>query len=462
MRVMELKALARDRGLRNYSRMRKAELVVLLQNNPPPSRSGGPRATAQTPCTRPPPPPPQMSPSGASPRSATWKPIDGRRPRKPTQQEMDILEQWEMSKSRPQVKSKLNKWYNWLINHVPKPIKDGASRAFKAFEDKIMGLYNRVTGSATNQAPEKPRSAETQWSGEPELFKPIELEQAFRGSYRSYSIYGRPKIDVDTFFSRIRKGLIELIKRELKTRTSAQIQTTAWIGFVKDDEESQERVELAFNSLMTSVYRGSKPDQIVDGMIANIKFQIENPALLNNRFVFDEVLYLDVNFHQLNLTRGSYYLLLPDFIAKRKAVINPQNGDGECFKWAIIAADRWMGIDSHPERVSNLREFADNYDWSGLEFPVSLKQIGKFEAKNDTYVNVLGLEGKDNYILRNSGRSHREINLLMISEDGINHCTAIKSLSRLLRSSNTKHNCKQYFCTNCLQGFSLEPSRDEH
>ena len=33
MRVPELKSLARDRGLRNYSRMRKAELVALLQNN---------------------------------------------------------------------------------------------------------------------------------------------------------------------------------------------------------------------------------------------------------------------------------------------------------------------------------------------------------------------------------------------------------------------------------------------
>ena len=30
MRMPELKALARDRGLRNYSRMRKAELVAFL------------------------------------------------------------------------------------------------------------------------------------------------------------------------------------------------------------------------------------------------------------------------------------------------------------------------------------------------------------------------------------------------------------------------------------------------
>ena len=245
---------------------------------------------------------------------STWEHIDDRRPRKPTQQEMDIFEQQEMIKSRPQVKSKLNKWYDWLINHVPKPIKDGASRAFKTFEDKIMGLYNRVTGSG-NQTPERPAS------GEPEPFKPIERE--FGGSYRSYRINGRPKMDVDTFFNRIRKGIIGLINRELNDLNSARVQTTTWIRFVREDEERQERVELAFNSLMTSVYRGSEPDQIVGGMITNMKFQIENPALLNSRFIFDEVLYLDTNFHHLNLTRGSSYLPLPDWLARKKAVINP-------------------------------------------------------------------------------------------------------------------------------------------
>ena len=157
---------------------------------------------------------------------------------------MDIFEQQEMSNSQPQVKGKLNKWYDWLINHVPKPIKDGSSKAFKTFKDKVMGLYNRVTGSTGNETRIK----------EPAPFKPTELERAFRGAYRSYRINGKPKLDVDTFFNRIRKELIELIKRELRTRTSARIQTTAWIRFVRDDEEGRERLKLAFNSLMTSVY----------------------------------------------------------------------------------------------------------------------------------------------------------------------------------------------------------------
>ena len=162
---------------------------------------------------------------------------------------------------------------------------------------------------------------------------------------------------------------------------------TVWIRFVRDgpprgpgethDEKGQERVELAFNSLMTSVYRGYEMDQIVDGMIANMKFQIENPVLLNSRFVFDDFLYLDVNFHQLNLMRGSSYLPLPDWLARKKAIVNPHNDDEECFKWSVIAAEK-VGM-KDPQRVSNLRKFTDNFDWSGLEFPVSIKTLGSLK-----------------------------------------------------------------------------------
>ena len=87
-----------------------------------------------------------------------------------------------------------------------------------------MGLYNRVTGSTGNETRIK----------EPKPFKPIELEHAFGGAYRSYRINLKLKMDVDIFFSRIRKELIELINQELRTRTSARIQMTAWIRFIRD------------------------------------------------------------------------------------------------------------------------------------------------------------------------------------------------------------------------------------
>ena len=92
MRMTALKSLAREYRLRGYSRMRKAELVALLQNSPPPGQSCA--STSPTPPTQ------------------TWGPIDDRRPRKPSPQEIDIFEQQEMSNSQPQVKGKLNKWYD--------------------------------------------------------------------------------------------------------------------------------------------------------------------------------------------------------------------------------------------------------------------------------------------------------------------------------------------------------------
>ena len=158
--------------------------------------------------------------------------------------------------------------------------------------------------------------------------------------------------------------------------------------------------ELAFNSRMTDVHQESDLEQIVDGMIAHIMTQIENPALLNSRFRFNEVIFLDINFHRLNLTRGSSYIPLSDRLARKKAIINPQNNDEECFKWAVITALEWSNIKFNPEHISNLRKFADNYDWSGLKFPVSTKDIGGFEIRNNVSINVLAVEGREIYIHR--------------------------------------------------------------
>ena len=201
----------------------------------------------------------------------------------------------------------------------------------------------------------------------------VECERAFRRAYRSYRANGRPRMDVDTFFSRVRGDLISLIARELISLNSARVQTTAWIRFTKDDD----RFTLAFNSRMTDVYQGSDLDQIVDGMIAHMGAQTESPALLNSRFRFDKVLFLDVNFHQLNLTRGSSYLLLPDWIARKKAIVNPQNDDEECFKWAVITASV-VGRDT--QCVSKLKRF------------------GAFDGNNNVSINILVIEEEHIYI----------------------------------------------------------------
>ena len=85
---------------------------------------------------------------------------------------------------------------------------------------------------------------------------------------------------------------MDLLKKESRTE-AIRTQTTTWIRFKNDGE----LVELAFNSRMVNVYNLSDMNEIVNEMIAHMKQQIKNPALLNSRFVFDEVLHMNVDFH---------------------------------------------------------------------------------------------------------------------------------------------------------------------
>ena len=196
---------------------------------------------------------------------------------------------------------------------------------------KIRHSKRKHNNLISKQNPIKKKIEELKGPQEPEKsFNPIECEQAFGRAYRRYTFNGRSRMDVATFFDRIRQNLIGLINRELTDLGSARVQMTAWIRFIQALEDDfgniigSNRVNMPFNSRMTEIHQGSNLDEIIDEMLAHMKMQIENPALTNSRFVFDEVLFLDVNFHRLYLTRGSSYIPLPNWIVDKKVVINPK------------------------------------------------------------------------------------------------------------------------------------------
>ena len=66
----------------------------------------------------------------------------------------------------------------------------------------------------------------------------------------------------------------------------------------------------------------------------------------------------------------------------------------ECFKWAVIAAMKWEEIGHNPERVSKLKRYEGEFDWGDTEFPVSFRDINKFERNNEIGVNTLAVENK--------------------------------------------------------------------
>ena len=226
------------------------------------------------------------------------------------------------------------------------------------------------------------------------------IEGAFGGNYSKYRINGIEGMDLQTFFSKIRSSIASVLRKETSKR-SIRAQTTTWIRYIKEDEY----IDRAFNCITTPVYMFSDINSIVQGMINHMAKQLENPKLKDSKFIFDKILYTDISNHRLVLTRGSSYIKLPDWLAKKKAILNPKNLDEKCFKWAVMAGLKWGEIDCHPERVNKLRQYENEFNWSGITYPVSTKNIGKFERMNE-----IAVDGRMIYICRKGSNYQRKFN----------------------------------------------------
>ena len=108
----------------------------------------------------------------------------------------------------------------------------------------------------------------------------------------------------------------------------------------------------------------------------------------------------------------------------------------------------------HPERISKLRRYEDEFDWDGKKLPASTRDIKRFESRNEITINILAFEDKKVYICRKGKEYGRVANLMLITDCNNKHHIAIKSLRRLLSRQNSKHKESQHFCINCLQGFA--------
>ena len=126
-----------------------------------------------------------------------------------------------------------------------------------------------------------------------------------------------------------------------------------------------EKIEMLFNSLMTVFFDASHINDLIERMLLYIKAQTENTKFSESGFTLDRIMHLYINSHRLVLTRGSTFNELSEWIKSKKAVINPQNKDEECFKWATIAALHHEKIKHHPARISLPRLYENQFNWKG-------------------------------------------------------------------------------------------------
>ena len=191
-------------------------------------------------------------------------------------------------------------------------------------------------------------------------------------------------------------------------------------------------------------------------------YEKESNRLRGSNFIFSSVdlTYLEVT--KINLKRVGTFVSTPEWIFNKKAIINPNNFDDEfCFAWSIIISIHYNEIGRDHNRISKLKRFINNYDWSDINFPTDKRDWNRFEKQNfSVALNIFSAHESvkkfDNIRISkfNRTRPHKVV-LLMITDGEKRHFTSVRSETRLFRGVFSKHH-NDYYCLNCTYSYRTE------
>ena len=131
----------------------------------------------------------------------------------------------------------------------------------------------------------------------------------------------------------------------------------------------------------------------------------------------------------------------------KKGLINIQNDDNKCFLWCHV---RHLNlVDKNPQRITKKdREFVNNLNCEGIDFPVSEKDYYEIELQNKIGINVFCYKNKTTYPVYLSDQND-SMDLLLISNGILSHYVYIKDFNRFM-FNKTKHKGRKCFCKSCL------------
>ena len=185
---------------------------------------------------------------------------------------------------------------------------------------------------------------------------------------------------------------------------------------------------------------GTDEDDIYIMMTERILEKMATFQYMGSGWRLYSIIKLELHTTRYNPLRGETWIPLRKELANKKAIINMQNKGNKCFLWCVLRALNPREKDQ--QRIDKkLKEKENTLNMDGIEHPVSLKDIDKFENQNPTIsITVFGYKEKGVHPLRNSDNMDREhkIRLMLIEKDGVQHYSLVKNVSRLLSSQVSK------------------------
>ncbi|MEN0016512.1 MAG: DNA polymerase, partial [Bacteroidota bacterium] len=278
------------------------------------------------------------------------------------------------------------------------------------------------------------------------IFSSYRMTERLSSRFYSETINGGDD-DLLVFWRRIKGRLSSLLKDKIRKMGAIKVSLLIDVRLRKEDRETL----AALRSRSMTLLRVSEVGEQLALARDESSGKLSSWTREGSGWMVDEVEGMDVSIARYELSRGGTYVELPLWVKRKHAIINVKNKDDRCFLWAMRAA--LFEPIGDPNRVTSYPE--DDLDWSGIEFPVALEDVGEFEKKNDLRINVYGC--RDEVIVPLKLTKDPEVHLFYFGD----HYSWVKNPDRLF-SRITKHDGKKHICYNCMQPFTSKKALKEH
>ena len=403
MTLPGLKNLARERGLTRYSRLRKSELIRRLREQPILEWDNDATMTTV----------PFLTPTPYIPPPSTTTPTP------PSNTIKDLIK------------------YLDNVKEIPKSVSPNLRKLKKKIDD----IYKKR-----------------------KIFEVEESDSSLRNFANVYTIDGKEGFDPQSFMDGARENMTGVLRNNRNTKVKLILKC-----YMISERDNLIR-DFPFHSEIEINVEGTDENEIYITMTDTILERIAN--LINGSsgggsgWIFYKIIKLELHTASYRPLRGNTWIPLPKELADKKSIINMKNKDNKCFMWCVKRA--LNPTNNHPERIDKeLIEKEDDLNMKGIEYPVNLKDIDRFEKQNpEISIMVLGFNEKDKvYPLRVSDHIYIrkvDIILLLIERDGVNHYCLVKNPSRLLSKQISVHKGGTHICFRCLNPFWSHKSLEKH
>ena len=246
-----------------------------------------------------------------------------------------------------------------------------------------------------------------------DYYKPIIIKSAFDGNYIQYESKGDKgkNLSIKKYLNITKPYLIDIINEHKthglvryhsgnktwleETSSELKIQLTMAINYISSKDSDDTQI-MHTKSNNVKIMLGSETNEIIENFFESFlqKYQEElEESMRGSEFVYDSVDVLYHNLNKVSLSRGGSYIDSPNWLKNKKATINPQNKkDYRFFQYAVTVALNHEQIKDHPERISKIKSFIDQYNWKEIDFPPHGKDWKKFESNNKSVApNILSV-----------------------------------------------------------------------